>query len=131
MTTPSATPLLTRRAAVTLVSLGLAAPARAAEPAVEMLMVRRPGCPWCVAWDRQIGPAWPNTAVGKRAPVRMIDITEVNVKYKGHLKSTVVFTPTFVLLHAGSEVGRIEGYAGEEFFWGLAEKLVARLPPAA
>ena len=31
----------------------------------------------------------------------------------------IIYTPTFVLVDDGEEVGRITGYAGEEFFWGL------------
>ena len=31
----------------------------------------------------------------------------------------ILYTPTFVLMDQGAEVGRITGYAGEEFFWGL------------
>ncbi len=31
----------------------------------------------------------------------------------------VVYTPTFILIENGTEVARIEGYPGEDFFWGL------------
>jgi hypothetical protein len=40
------------------------------------------------------------------------------------LKSPVRFTPTFVLVQDGRELGRIEGYPGEDFFWGLLERLM-------
>jgi hypothetical protein len=35
-----------------------------------------------------------------------------------------VFTPTFVIIDAGKELGRIEGYAGDEFFWFLLNRLL-------
>jgi len=35
------------------------------------------------------------------------------------LLRAVTFTPTFVLLVDGIETQRIEGYPGEDFFWGL------------
>ena len=35
------------------------------------------------------------------------------------LSSLVGFTPTFILVEDGQEVGRIEGYPGADFFWGL------------
>ena len=35
-----------------------------------------------------------------------------------------VFTPTFVLVEDGKELGRIEGYAGDEFFWFLLGRLL-------
>jgi hypothetical protein len=34
------------------------------------------------------------------------------------------FTPTFVLVADGREVGRITGYPGEDFFWGLLQRLI-------
>ena len=35
------------------------------------------------------------------------------------LASEVRFSPTFVLLRDSVEVSRIEGYPGEDHFWGL------------
>ena len=34
------------------------------------------------------------------------------------------FTPTFVLMIDGQEVNRIEGYPGEDFFWGLLGQML-------
>lgn len=34
------------------------------------------------------------------------------------------FTPTFVLIREGTEVARIEGYAGDEFFWVLLDAML-------
>ncbi|MBL3206218.1 thioredoxin family protein, partial [Klebsiella pneumoniae] len=39
------------------------------------------------------------------------------------------YTPTFILVDGGREIGRIEGYPGADFFWGLLERLAQRLPP--
>jgi hypothetical protein len=39
------------------------------------------------------------------------------------------YSPTFVLAQDGQEIGRIEGYPGEAFFWGLLERLLEQLPP--
>ena len=97
--------------------------------AAELLMYRKAGCPWCAAWDRQIAPAYPNTELGRRAPVRLLDMD--HDASPAALRMPVRFSPTFVLVEAGREVGRIEGYPGEDFFWGLLEKLVAQLPPAS
>lgn len=38
-----------------------------------------------------------------------------------------MYTPTFILLEDGQEVGRIEGYPGEGFFWGLLGKMLEKL----
>jgi hypothetical protein len=40
-------------------------------------------------------------------------------------------TPTFVLVHEGEEVGRLRGYPGDEFFWGLLGGMLERLPARA
>jgi hypothetical protein len=93
-------------------------------------MFRRAGCPWCAAWDREIGPIYGKTRVGGRAPIRFIDLERAN-ELKTALRSPVRFTPTFVLLDEGREVGRIEGYPGEDFFWGMLERLLQEPPMSA
>ena len=42
------------------------------------------------------------------------------------LKSPARFSPTFVLTDGGREIGRIEGYPGEDFFWGLLEAMMPK-----
>ena len=37
------------------------------------------------------------------------------------------FTPVFVLIDQGREFGRIRGYPGDIFFWGLLANLIERL----
>jgi hypothetical protein len=89
-------------------------------------MFRRAGCAWCAEWDRTVGPAYSKSDIGKVAPIRMHDLDrEVPALV---LARPVRYTPTFILVEDGKEVGRIEGYPGEDFFWGLAEKLVKNLP---
>ena len=39
---------------------------------------------------------------------------------------SLFFTPTFVLVEDGQELARIEGYPGEDCFWGLLEVMMAR-----
>jgi hypothetical protein len=40
------------------------------------------------------------------------------------IASHPVFTPTFILIQDGTEVGRIEGYPGEDFFWPLLAGMI-------
>lgn len=94
---------------------GAAAPA----PALELLMVEREGCSYCRRWNEEIGPAYPHTAEGAAAPLRrhqLGDPLPTGVTLTGR---PPVFTPTFILLRDGVETARIEGYAGDEFFWVL------------
>ncbi|MFT6606995.1 MAG: hypothetical protein ACJA2X_002198 [Halocynthiibacter sp.] len=93
--------------------------ARADEgPALRLVMIEEAGCMWCARWNSEIAPIYPKTSEGKAAPLRRIDIqqigdADIDFKSKPH------FTPTFILVQNGVERSRIEGYPGEDFFWGL------------
>lgn len=95
--------------------------------AAELVMFRRAGCPYCQTWDRVIGAVYPKSDLGRQFPLRMVDLDR-DPPLEAKLARTVRFTPTFVLVDEGREIGRIEGYPGEEFFWGLLEKLGRSLP---
>ncbi len=113
------------RTVATLTTMGfmlLAAPV-SAESRVELLMVEARGCAYCARWHAEVGPAYPATAEGQFAPLRQIDIS-ASVPEDIRLESRPVFTPTFILLENGQELGRIEGYPGEDFFWGLFERML-------
>ena len=98
--------------------------------AAELLLLEQPGCPWCARFEAEIAPIWPKTAEGRRAPLRRVDITEAwPDDLAGVPKER--FTPTFILLDNGMEVGRLRGYAGDEFFWYLIGELLDKLPSAA
>lgn len=94
--------------------------------AAELLMLEQPGCVWCAKFNEEIAPAYPNTAEGRRAPLRRIDITEEWPSDLAEIPRER-FTPTFVLVEEGEEVGRIRGYPGDEFFWYLLADLIAKL----
>lgn len=86
--------------------------------AVELLMVERTGCHYCDEWLEKIGPIYPKTSEGEFAPLRMANIDDSKPEDVSYARP-VVFTPTFILLEEGQELARIEGYPGEDFFWGL------------
>ncbi len=96
--------------------------------AAELVMLEQPACPWCARFDAEIAPAWPNTAEGRRAPLRRVDITRAWPEDLDFVQRER-FTPTFVLIDEGREVGRVRGYPGDEFFWYLVGDLIAKLPP--
>ena len=107
------------------VMLSLATPLFA--QAAEMLMLEQPGCAWCARFNKEIAPAWPNTDEGKRAPLRRVDITEPWPDDLGYV-ARERFTPTFVLIDDGKEIGRIRGYPGDQFFWFLVADLIGKIP---
>ena len=81
-------------------------------------MIESASCEWCEAWDEEIGSVYSKTREGQYAPLRRIDIADIVLEKKTDIRLPS-FTPTFVVLDNGREVGRIIGYPGEDFFWPL------------
>lgn len=94
--------------------------------AAELIMFEAAGCPYCARWNREIAPIYPKTEEGKRAPLRRVDIAAPRPADLVGI-ANVVYTPTFVLLEDGKEIGRIVGYSGDEIFWSLLTELFAKL----
>jgi hypothetical protein len=93
-----------------------------------LVMVEEAGCIWCARWNKEIGPIYPKTPEGMAAPLRRIDI-HAPLPDDISVKSRLTFTPTFVLLENGIEIARIEGYPGEDFFWGLLGQMLKEVAP--
>jgi len=95
--------------------------------AAELVMLEEDGCPWCELWREEVGGIYSKTEEGKVAPLRVVDIHD---PLPDDLKFMVKggFTPTFVLVDQGKEIGRIRGYPGESFFWGLLALMIDKLP---
>lgn len=105
-------------------ALFLAGPASARD-GVELLMFHRTGCEWCEAWEREVGVVYDKTKEGAVAPLSRTNLFEP--KPEGvTLERSVRFTPTFILMIDGQEIGRIEGYPGEDLFWGMLEVLLEK-----
>lgn len=94
---------------------------------VRLLMIEQDGCEWCEHWNREVGDAYDRTTEGGIAPLQRADLHDT---LPDHIKlmRPAMFTPTFILLNNGREVGRIEGYPGEHFFWPLLNQLIEKLP---
>lgn len=105
-----------------LVSSVLGAQA-AEQDKMQLVMFEQKACEWCEVWNEQIGPIYPKTPEGKRAPLRRVDIHDPHPADLSEIR-TSRFTPTFVLVSKGQELGRINGYPGEDFFWGLLGRML-------
>lgn len=111
------------RLLATLVAFLVAlAPARAAE----LVMFTQQGCAWCQRFDREIAPAYEKTAEGRRAPLRRVDIAKPGPPDLAFIQRER-FTPVFVLVDNSREIGRIRGYPGDAFFYGLLANLIAQM----
>lgn len=93
--------------------------------AAELLMFEQPGCSWCRRFDAEIGPIYAKTEEGRQAPLRRVALGGDTAP--AALSAPVRFTPTFVLVDDGREIGRITGYMSEDAFWGLLGGLTGRL----
>ncbi len=91
--------------------------------AAELIMVEQPGCVYCTRWNNELGPIYPKTEAGDFAPLRHIQLSDQDTSGIA-FKSKIIFTPTFVLIEDNTELGRLEGYASQDFFWGLLEILL-------
>lgn len=105
----------------------MAVPAVPAQAEMRLLMFEQPGCIYCRQWNHEVGDAYDRTDEGRAAPLSRLQIADplpegLQVRRPPHL------TPTFILASDGREIGRIEGYPGEDFFWGLLAELLATAP---
>ncbi len=104
--------------------LALVAPRMAA--AAELVMFDSPACEWCELWEQEVGVVYPKTEEARVAPLRQVSIHDPRARDLEGL-GAVIYTPTFVLMENGREVGRITGYPGEAHFWGLLEEIIGKL----
>ncbi|BBF91990.1 thioredoxin family protein [Blastochloris tepida] len=95
--------------------------------AAELLYVHDTGCPYCRAFDEQVRPAYGKTPEGRRAPLRQVEFRSTDLAAFA-LKRPVRYTPTFILVEGGTEIGRIEGFPGDEFFWSRLGQLLESVP---
>lgn len=98
--------------------------------AAELVYVSEPGCPYCRAFDERIGPIYGKSTESRQAPIRRVERADL-ARMELRIDRPVRYTPTFILAEGGAEIGRIEGYPGEDFFWAMLQRLLVRLPAAS
>lgn len=108
---------------VVLACLGQAAGAE--ERRLELLFFERAGCPWCARFEREVGPIYPKTSAGQAAPLRKVNLDD-RAPLEHVLSAPILFTPTFVLIDRGKEIGRITGFINDATFWGLLESMLSQ-----
>ena len=96
--------------------------ARTDAPDVTLMMVEEPGCHFCRKWHAEIGPGYPSTAEGRFAPLKRV-VGRGAPELKG--LAPVIYTPTFIVMREGRELGRLPGYPGAEYFYPELKPLLA------
>lgn len=87
-----------------------------------LAMVDDPSCIYCARWRAEVGPAYANSAEGRFAPLTVIQKRDAGA----HRLKDIRYTPTFILFDETSEVGRIVGYPGAEFFWTQLQEILVK-----
>jgi hypothetical protein len=97
--------------------------------AAELVMFERAGCIWCARFDAEIAPIYDKTEEGRSTPLRRVN-RDAPLPADLAGIDPGAFTPTFVVVQEGHEIGRIRGYPGNAFFFGLLEQILSNSEPA-
>jgi len=89
--------------------------------ALELLVVERANCSWCLLWDSEIAPIYAKSKEGRVAPFVRVDIRELpNITFSAPIE----YTPTFVLIEDNREIERFTGYSSREIFWETLDDIL-------
>ena len=91
--------------------------------ASELVMFERAGCGWCARFNAEIAPIYSRTDEGRALPLRRVDLGQQLPADLAGIDPGA-FTPTFVVVDQGREIGRIRGYPGDAFFFGLLGRIM-------
>ena len=89
-----------------------------------LVMVTSDHCPFCQAWERDVGVLYDKSPYAPSLPLTRVDIGSAMPEGVA-LQSPVLGTPTFLIIQNGQEIDRQRGYDDEEmFWWWLSEHVV-------
>ena len=85
-------------------------------PSTALVMVTSSSCPWCDAFEDEVGYLYDKTKESQKYPIYRIDFFSKFPERLGHI-APAQFTPTFIVIEDDKEIGRLVGYPGDEMFW--------------
>ncbi len=89
-----------------------------------LVMVTSDHCPFCQAWERDVGVLYDKSPYAPSLPLTRVDIGSAMPEGVA-LQSPVLGTPTFLIIQNGQEIDRQRGYDDQEmFWWWLSEHVV-------
>ncbi|MDA9649832.1 thioredoxin family protein [bacterium] len=107
------------------ISFGSAGPVKAADSRGHLVMITSSHCPWCEAFEDDVGKGYNLTEEALIYPLRRHDFYKAMPDDLAHL-TPATMTPTFIVVRDGAEVGRIIGYPGAELFWWRLSEFTAQ-----
>ena len=108
-----------------VISICGAGSVKAADSRSQLVMITSSHCPWCEAFEDDIGKGYDLTEEALIYPLRRHDFYEAMPDDLAHLIPATM-TPTFIFIRDGAEVGRIIGYPGAELFWWRVSEFTAQ-----
>ena len=96
--------------------LNFAALSHVAIASTRLLMVTSDHCPFCQAWERDIGVLYEKSPYAPSLPLTRVDIGSA-MPEGVTLQSPVLGTPTFLIIQNGQEIDRRRGYDDAGMFW--------------
>jgi hypothetical protein len=96
-----------------------------AASAAQLVYVEWTDCGICKMFNRQMAWAYPSSAIGKKVPLRRVNILN---RWPADLKQVnrPSYTPVFILVDNGREVGRFDGYNNPQGFARNLQRLLQR-----
>lgn len=108
--------ILQKTALFIAIAIGFAVSAMPVLAARELIMITSRYCPFCMAWERDIGVIYEKSPYADHLPLTRIDIGS-DLPADMRISYDLRGTPTFLILENRAEIGRIIGYSDAELFW--------------
>ena len=81
-----------------------------------LVMVTSDYCPFCQAWERDVGAVYNKSPYAPSLPLTRVDMGSAMPEGVS-LQAPVVGTPTFLIIQDGREIDRKRGYDDAAMFW--------------
>jgi thioredoxin-related protein len=91
--------------------------------AAQLVMIDSKMCRYCAAFNRQVGSDYDKTEAGRAAPLRRVSILRKWPSDLAGIKRTT-YTPVFILVDQGREVGRFYGFIDAATFYADLNRLL-------
>ena len=103
-----------RLSAVFLLALAVL-PAAGPVAAAELVFVEVKSCVYCIRFNKQMAGPYEASETGRKVPLRRVNLME---RWPADLKAVdrPPYTPVFILVEDGREVGRFNGYVNARQF---------------